>query len=300
MNAEERRIWLEDRKLGIGGSDAAVALGLSKWKTPLELYEEKAGVIEVDPNFDNEPMYWGRMLEGAVRQRYCDDNEVEVVVPNESIVSKAYPFMRATPDGIAGDRMIEIKTARFADGWGEEGTDEIPQAYLIQVQHNMIVCDLEICDVPVLISGQDYREYIVPADRELQEMIIEAEHKFWALVQAKTPPEPVSLADMQHAYATSKDAIVQASHEVVEALAGLVSLKKDIKNNEIEEADFKAIIMGAMGDADKLMHGEKLLATWKSAKPRKGFDAYGLKKDDPEMHAKYVKEGNPSRRFLVK
>ena len=38
--------WLEYRKQGIGGSDAAVACGISRYKSPVELWLEKMGLSE--------------------------------------------------------------------------------------------------------------------------------------------------------------------------------------------------------------------------------------------------------------
>lgn len=35
--------WLEARRAGIGGSDAAAIAGLSKWKTPMSVYLDKLG-----------------------------------------------------------------------------------------------------------------------------------------------------------------------------------------------------------------------------------------------------------------
>jgi putative phage-type endonuclease len=64
----ERDEWLEQRRHGIGGSDAAAALGLSPWKTPLSLYLEKTG--DARPFRDNESMLWGRVLEPAIRAEY--------------------------------------------------------------------------------------------------------------------------------------------------------------------------------------------------------------------------------------
>jgi hypothetical protein len=90
----------------------------------------------------------------------------------------------------------EGKTARTDRGWGEQGTDQVPQAYLIQVQHYMVLTALPVFDVDVLIGGQDERHYEVPADRELQEMIIEAEHDLWQRIQRGDPPEP----DWGHAH----------------------------------------------------------------------------------------------------
>lgn len=45
MNREE---WLEERKKGIGGSDVACILGMSPYKSNVELWEEKVGIREAE------------------------------------------------------------------------------------------------------------------------------------------------------------------------------------------------------------------------------------------------------------
>ena len=51
-----REAWLDRRRAGIGGSDVAALLGLSRWKTPLDVFLDKTGRSEPIP--DNEPMLW--------------------------------------------------------------------------------------------------------------------------------------------------------------------------------------------------------------------------------------------------
>ena len=43
MSYEE---WKEQRRKGIGGSDAGVVAGLNKWKAPIRLYLEKIGEFQ--------------------------------------------------------------------------------------------------------------------------------------------------------------------------------------------------------------------------------------------------------------
>lgn len=52
--AEDRSKWLEFRKEGIGGSDAAAIVGLSKWKSPYQLWLEKTGQVEAEDISDKE------------------------------------------------------------------------------------------------------------------------------------------------------------------------------------------------------------------------------------------------------
>ena len=61
--------WLQVRRSGIGGSDAAAALGLSPWKSPLELWEEKA-MGKTQPRQENDAMIFGRLLEPIVREEF--------------------------------------------------------------------------------------------------------------------------------------------------------------------------------------------------------------------------------------
>lgn len=51
--------WLEYRTLGVGGSEAAVIAGISRWKTPLQVWLEKTGAVPPS-SAQTEAAYWGR------------------------------------------------------------------------------------------------------------------------------------------------------------------------------------------------------------------------------------------------
>ena len=69
-----REAWLDVRKQGIGASDAAAAVGISPYQSPLELWMIKTGrdgdMPKPDPDDDSSPMYWGNILEPIVAQHY--------------------------------------------------------------------------------------------------------------------------------------------------------------------------------------------------------------------------------------
>lgn len=184
-----------DRTTGLGGSDAAPALGMSERATALDVYLMKRG--EVLPFEDNNATLWGRLLEPVVRQHYAERTGYTVTQPAKMLRSEKYPFMIGHPDGLVLDArcVYEGKTARTDRGFGEPGTDQVPQDYILQVQHYMVLTGFPVCDLGVLIGGQDYRQYRIPADPELQEMVIEAEHDLWQRIQKGEPPTP----DWEHA-----------------------------------------------------------------------------------------------------
>ena len=296
----DRETWLAERRTGIGGSDVAAILGLSKWSTPLAVYLDKIG--EAPAVEDNGPMRWGRYLEPVIRQAYSDETGRNVRVM-DMIRHPTREYMLANIDGFTDDgRLLEIKTARTAEGWGEVGTDQIPTPYLFQVQHYLEVTGFEFCDVAVLIGGSDFRLYEVGVDPELCRMIVEAEAEFWSRVQRREPPEPVTMADAIARWGRSS---LTETLEADETVLGAIELLRNarVKKAEVEaiEENAKAVIMCALGERDTLVGQDgKTLATWKAQAGAKRLDTKALKELRPTVYAEFEKQGEPVRRFLLK
>lgn len=296
-----RATWLQERRRGIGGSDAPAIVGVSPWRTILDVYEDKLGEAPERP--DNEAMAWGRALEPVIRQAYSDRTGYAVATP-AMLAHPQHDWMLANLDGIADDgrRVLEIKTARTAKGWGEEGSDMIPLPYLIQVQHYMAVTAIPVADVAVLIGGSDFRVYEVPADAELQAGIIEQEAALWDRIQRRDPPDPVTFAEVRKRFGRSSAAgVVEADDATFADAIELQQLVVKIKMLEEAADERRANLMQALGErGDTLMHQGNVIATWKLAKAPQRFDAKGFAKAHPELHAQFTTAGEPSRRLLLK
>lgn len=289
--------WLKERQSGIGGSDVAAILGLSKWRTPLDVYNSKVGEVEEE---DNVSMEWGRRLEPVIRQAYSDKTGRAVECPGHLFRSAEHPFMIANVDGLCSDRVLEIKTSRTGADWGEEGTDEIPEYYLTQVQHYMTVTGKELCDVAVLIGASDFRIYTVKNDPELAALLIKEEEKFWECVQNRTPPAPRSLDEISKAFPVSRPETIEATDEVTKALDTLRAAREELaKAKEIESAAL-ATIQGYMGTNESLGVGGQIVATWKSCKSVARLDSASLKAKMPDIYKQFLKLGTPVRRFMLK
>ena len=221
-----RAQWLELRRQGIGGSDVAAIIGISKWRTPLDIYNDKTeeGEPADGQEDDNPSMEWGRRLEPVIREKYADATGFWVSKPEAMFVNTDHPFMIADVDGICEDgRILECKTARSGKDWGEEGTGEIPQYYQTQVQHYMAVLGAPVCDVAVLIGGSDFRIYTVRRDQELIDLLINDEEEFWEKhVVPGIPPAPMSISEMAATYPVSNGGEVEATTEIADALKEMV------------------------------------------------------------------------------
>lgn len=300
MNELNRDAWLAQRRTGIGGSDVAPILGLSPWRTPYQVWEDKMGLGEEQE--ESAALYWGRLLEDPIRQAYADATGRAVVKPSDMYRHPQHPFMLANLDGIAdnGNRLVEFKTTSRADGWGEVGTDQIPDYYLTQVQHYMAVMSAPVCDVAVLIAGRDFRIFSVEADKELQDILIEKERAFWDLVEAGTPPDPFTTDDASRKWrnATAKK-IVQASAGDVATWTKLQGVRAQMKALEEEEDKLKTSLMATMKDAVSLKHDGKTLVSWSVAKARQTLDTQRIRKEYPDIYDECLKTGVPSRTFRV-
>ena len=138
--------WLEYRKAGIGGSDAAVVCGISRYKSPVELWMEKTGQLPAQET--GEAAYWGNLLESLVREEFTKRTGISVTKPSALYQSEEHPFMLANVDGLCEDPahgpcIFEAKTASAYKAG--EWEDSIPDEYMIQIQHYMAVTGCQGC-----------------------------------------------------------------------------------------------------------------------------------------------------------
>lgn len=185
-----RKEFLDRRRKFLGSSDAAGIVGLSKWQSPLRVYLGKVGEL---PDTDDAPKKWGRLLQGTVAHAYSEEMERDVIPPDqETVFHPQYPWMGASVDYMTivdgVKRILECKTARTSEGWGEPGTDQVPDYYNIQVQHQLCVTANEVADIPVLIAGSDFRVYTIERNDRLIDKLIQIEAAFWELVVSRQAP----------------------------------------------------------------------------------------------------------------
>jgi len=267
MITEQQRA---ERKLGIGGSDMPIIMGLSTYKTPYQLYLEKIGEL-TKPDEMTELQYWGHQLEGIVRNEFAKRNNVTVETP-DTLVHPFHTFLRANIDGFVPElnAILEVKCSSsfMAHEWGEDGSDVIPLQYLVQVAHYCAVTNADCAYIAVLIGGNDYREFKYVRDMAIENKVIEEARKFWKCVQDRTPPEPINQIDLRLMYPKhDPEKIKTIDTPVAEQLTTLSETRFKIKQlSEIEEK-YKFNIMQFMQDAECLVDGEgKPIVSWKANK----------------------------------
>lgn len=305
MNAPDRAAWLAQRRNGIGASDIAAVLGISPWKTPLQLYMDKRG--ELPPQEDAPQLRRGRMLEPLVLDFYADETGHQVTRQQECVVG-AEPWMLATLDGFDAidNAPVEAKTvnAFSAQEFGEHGSDEVPLHYSAQVHWQMMLTDASTGYLAALIGSDDFRIFTIQRDRDLESMLIARAAEFWQRVQAGNPPEPYSEVDVKLLYPRDTGSSIEATPEIADAVAELAALKAQAKDIEAKEGLAGMKIKTFMGENATLIGLDgKPLATWKTAKGSQKTDWKAIAEAlaaPPEIIAAHTTTSAGSRRFLIK
>jgi putative phage-type endonuclease len=186
----------------IGSSEAATVLGLNPYHSIIELYFEKVG-IKSTYREDNIHMFWGKALEDEIADKwqYWEGSPESVVqnFNNKNIirrcrkmnayaVNKTWPWLFTSVDRIinktekAGEGTNECKTIQ---GWVSQMWENgIPPMYVIQLQDQILVLELEFGEMTILKDGRFFEVYPFDKAPNIQERIKEQTYEFYSRVKA--------------------------------------------------------------------------------------------------------------------
>ena len=298
-----------DRSKYIGGSDIGAILGLSRFRSPLEVWMEKTGK-EVK-RLDSLPLRFGSFAEEFVASEYSRSTGFDLIHDESIYVHPEHSYVSAHIDRFvlehsssSPSRILECKTANpFSAGdWGEVGSDEVPMSYLCQCIWYMAITDLNRIDLAVLFGNSDFRIYEITRDLELESVILQKANLFWnEYVLKDVPPPAQSEQDCQSLFRKGDAAkSVEAHSETLELRKRLALLNSEIGTREDEISAIKQNIMNQMGEAETLNYEGKVIATWRAPKPSFRLDSKRLELEHPQIASNYTIPVQNSRRLVIK
>ena len=191
--------WLEWRRKGIGGSDAAAILGISPFATARDLYYDKLKILPFEEGEDN----WvakkmGHLLEDLVAEIFSRKTGYRVFQVKKMFYHPTYPWMLADvdyfvelPDGTIA--ILEIKTTNYnaKDHWWRDGEPIVPINYETQGRHYMCVTNIDRVFYCCLYGNNEDEVVIrdILRDYDYEDELIALETDFWhGNVLARVPP----------------------------------------------------------------------------------------------------------------
>ena len=301
IDTMSRKDWLALRRKGIGGSDCAAACGLSRWKSPLQLFVEKTSGVKIEEN--NERMEWGKRLEPLIRNTFAEKSGLAVVECPVMFAFKEYPYMIANVDGIVTEKngsksLLEIKSVgEYASSDWDEG---LPIEYYLQIQHYLAVTDLKKAYCAVLIGGNKFSHQVVERDNDTIDTITALEYDFWNNHVLKGIPPAVSDKDsdiLNYLYPKSNSAtaiLPTEADEIINEYLEIKALEEELKKKKaLAENKLKSIL----GDNEGGQSAAGFSVNWKSVNSNR-LDTTRLKAEHPEIIEQYSIQAT-SRRFSI-
>jgi len=292
--------WHEWRAQGVGGSDIAALVGLSRYASPTSLYYEKTGQLNGDRE-DTERQRIGRRMEGLLAEEFHDRTGLYCMSAQTTWAHPTYPFARCTVDGLAyeGDDIddrsplgvIEFKTdGRFS--W----PDGIPPNIRAKCVWEMGVTDSPMSWLVVMFAGFRIQVYEIPFDNDAADdwlFMLATATEFWGHVTAGEPPP----ADDHEATTRALEAVHEPdptleldaddySRELVDRLA---AAKATTKAAKATEDTLSNELRAVLGDAVDLVAAGRVIASWRPQTAGR-VDVAELRRAHPDLVADFTRE----------
>lgn len=200
-----REEWLKARKNYIGGSDASAVIGMNPYKTNVDLWAEKTGLVIPEDISDKPYVKYGHDAEPLLRDLFrLDFPEYEVFYEeNNMFTNDKYPWGHYSADGWLKDRngrrgILEIKTTEILQSMQKEKWNHrIPDNYFVQILHGFLIMEADFAvlkaQLKTVFDGIPYlqtRHYFIERS-EVEadiEFLLSSEKSFWLDVQNKQHP----------------------------------------------------------------------------------------------------------------
>lgn len=282
--------WLESRRNGIGGSDAAAIMGANPYASPLAVYADKIGAAPEKET--SEAMRQGTDLEAYVAERFTDSTGIKLRRVNRILQHPEYPWMLANIDRdvVGGDGGFEAKTTNMLNKHDFEN-GEVPLNYMWQCQHYMAVTGAPYWYLAVLVLGKAFHVFRIDRDDALIDRLIQAEQEFWLEhVEKRVPPLPTGSdaddAALEAIYPEAQAGSDADLTDVNDALNLIELLKADKEKLETRIRAAEDEIKAVLGDRER---GTTACwsVSWKSS-TRSTVDTKRLRAELPEIAAQYT------------
>ena len=306
IKPKDRQEWLKYRESGIGSSEVGTILGLNPFETPLQLWRRKKGLDA--PKEENFAMKAGHYLEDAVSKFYSDATGKQIIQSSGGdwlMVDEEKPYLRVSPDRTfwfpgrpksnKNKGILECKTTQMQ-------IDEIPSHWFCQLQYQLGVAGYEQGALAWLTQGRDFGYQDVWFDEELFEFIIGEVDKFWIdNIQGNIEPQPMNVNDIILRNPLHKiGKVLEVTEDLYNAYEELKEIKKELSELNAKKESLENLIKVKMEDAEALVEGATILATWKAPKESEKFDEKKFASENADLYNAYKIKTQGSRRFLIK
>lgn len=308
----DRADWLNARRSGLGSSDVAAVLGISRYGNALSVYHDKTGGLPLESD-DSEPALWGRAFEETVAREWARRNR-SVVRRVGLVANTERPWQMCTLDRrvlecpLADGRekcAVEIKCRdKMKAGQFRRG---VADDVLVQTLWQADVCGYDHIHAAVLIGGNDYRQYVIRV-ADHQQLITDlrtAGANAWKQITDRRPPsvpgdaDPDVLLDLYEQLYPQRSGAVDITRDIdtQDAVADYLDAHNDFAAAEKRKKAAKARILSGLAGAESATVLDKTFVSL-DEQSREYCDTERLAERYPDAYADCV-EDRVSRRLNI-
>lgn len=311
VGTSDRGLWLATRRTGIGGSDASALVGMNKYTSPIELWEEKRGTLPqhmADDDGDSEAALWGRLFEPVVRDEYARRQRLRIETA-PTFRSVKWPWMMANPDGLVfAPSAADAGPLWAATGEGYEGktaghflgTDwddgQVADHAEAQAHWCMAVTGARGWHVACLIAGQRPAFRYVERDEEVIADLVDIAAEFWHdnVLGGAAPAADGSrateafLAERYPSFVGALAPVELDDWDADDIRGTYAGAQAEIKAAEAEKSRAQNRARQLIGESCHAVDTSgKVVATWNHTGK---FDAGRFREDHPELAERFTKK----------
>ena len=283
--------WASDTRQAVNGRANEVVLTKLGLKEPVDLS-------------DVEKVQMGHVLEPVIGRLAQDRLKMNLKEAPYMLTHPKEVWLKSHFDFISDDGKTLVEAKNYSASVRNKFDTEaniIPQADMAQLIHEATVHNVDNIVLAVLFGGQEFCTFSFTITQDQKDNLIRDMAVYWSHVIAKNPLPPETPEQARLLYATDDGTSVSASLHIERIAEGLKKVKQVIKEHEEMEAGLLTALQSHMRHHSQLLSADgKILATWKTSKGSKRFDANLFKKSMPDIYEGFMIEQLGSRRFLIK
>lgn len=296
--------WIEARRAGIGGSDAAAVLGLSRFSSPLNVFISKTEP-DLDEPIDSPRMAAGRFYEDATALRFEAETGLRVQRVPYILKCKCHPWMLGNLDRrIVGlDAGVEIKFSTSPWAARDWADNAAPIEYQIQCHHYMIVTGWRLWYLFAFVAGVGWELRTIKWDDDIARQIIDGEMAFWQNhVLPKIPPivdgSNASTELLKRLYPDAGSSIIELRGDEWNPLIDERDrLKAELKEKETRLSEIENRLKQEIGE-NSGAKTDQYLVHWKQIQSSR-LDTKSLEATHPDIAAQFTRPSS-YRRMRIK
>lgn len=243
----------ERRRQTLGSSDVAAILGYYyPHRTAADVQISKIHQLEPEEEKSG-PAKVGRIVERALCEYAAEERSLEgVIYSPPAFLHDLLPFHANLDAYVPGKCVIEAKSTSLHDEWGEPGTDDVPEAVVIQDQWQLGIIGLEIAINPVMYVGlrRDAHVFDVQRNDRIIDALFRMMEQWWMKHVVERRPIEDSVPTMQILQRVVRE---PGSTTIIHDLGALDARRitaANLKAAKAADEEAKGRIVTMLGDAE--------------------------------------------------